>query len=165
MSSAKDGGRPFSNQESAVWRGLLHIHSRVVRELDVELARQHRLPAREFDVLMTLFRAADQRLRMSELAERVLLSPSGLTRMIERLERERWVQRQSDPLDARSYHAVLTDLGTQRLAEARATHDAIIRALFLDRLSPQELQELGAICDKVLLVHASSPHQAEPQRS
>lgn len=165
MSSEKDDGRPFSDEESTVWRGLLQIQSRVVRELDQKLARQHRMPVREFDVLMTLFRAPDRRLRMSELAERVLLSPSGLTRMVERLERARWVQRQRDPFDARSYRAVETDLGAQRLAEARATHDAIIRALFIDWLSPQELRELGATWKRVLLAHGSSPDQTETQRS
>jgi DNA-binding MarR family transcriptional regulator len=163
MSSENDDERPFSDEEGAVWRGLLHIYRRVVRALDQELARQHRLPVREFDVLMTLFRAPDRHLRMSELAERVLLSPSGLTRMVERLERECLVQRQSDPLDARSFHAVLTDVGAQRLAAARATHNAIIRALFIDRLSPQELCELGAIWRNVLLAHASTPDEAETQ--
>ncbi len=150
MSSNKMDGRVFSDEETAVWRGLLYVHMRVLRELDQELTRRHGLPVREFDVLMTLFRAPDWRLRMSELAERVLLSPSGLTRMIERLEREGWVQRRIDPGDARSYHATLTERGAQRLAEARVTHNAIIRAQFIDRLSADELHDLATIWKKVL---------------
>jgi DNA-binding MarR family transcriptional regulator len=145
-----------------MWRGLLYVHMQVLRELDRELSRRHGLPVREFDVLITLFRAADWRLRMSELAERVLLSPSGLTRMIERLEREGWVQRRIDPTDARSYLATLTDGGAQHLAEARVTHNAIIRRLFMDRLSSEERHELAAIWKKVLREQAPVLEDTEP---
>jgi len=72
-----------------------------------------------------------------------------------RLEREGWVQRQVDPDDARSYHAMPTDTGALRLAEACVTHRAIIRTLFLDRLNAVELHELGAIWKHVLQGHAS----------
>lgn len=163
MSSDKNDGRPFSNEEATVWRGLLAVHLRVLQELDRELTRRHRLPVREFDALITLFRAPDRRLRMSELAERVLLSPSGLTRMIERLERDGLVQRRVDPGDARSYHAILTDQGAQRLAETRVTHNAIIRKLFMDRLDAGQLSDLSAIWRKVLREQASLLEDAERQ--
>jgi DNA-binding MarR family transcriptional regulator len=162
MSSDTNDRRPFTADESAAWRGLLAIHLRVLRALDQELIRRHRLPVREFDVLITLSYAPDWRLRMSELAERVLLSPSGLTRMIARLEREGWVQRRIDPDDARSYHATLTDRGAQCLAEARLTHNAVIRTLFMDRLSADELRQLGAIYKKVL--REQSPVLDDAQR-
>lgn len=165
MSNNTDHERPFSDEEGAVWRGLLHIHRNVLRALDEELSRQHRLPVREFDVLMTLFRAPERHLRMSDLAERVLLSPSGVTRMVERLERDCWVQRRSDPADARSYFAVLTDLGAQRLTAARATHNAVIRTLFISRLSQEDLHDLRVIWQKVLLPHSPTFEEAEAGRS
>jgi DNA-binding MarR family transcriptional regulator len=164
MSSTTSQGRPFAVEEAAVWRGLLCVHLQVLRDLDRELGRRHGLPVREFDVLITLFRAADWRLPMSELAERVLLSPSGLTRMVARLEREGWVQRRVDPADARSYLATLTDGGAQHLVEARVTHNEIIRRLFLDRLSAQELRSLAVIWPKVLREQARVLEDAEPCR-
>jgi DNA-binding MarR family transcriptional regulator len=105
---------------------------------------------REFDVLIALFNAPDGQLRMTELAQRVMLSPSGLTRLVERLERARLVERQNDTRDARSFRAVLTRQGLQRLDEARTTHYAVIRGHFTDRLSEEELRGLSAIWSKVL---------------
>ena len=163
MSSDTNAKNPFVLEEGIAWRGLLAVHLRVLGALDKELVRRHNMPVREFDVLITLFRAPYRRLRMSELAERVLLSPSGLTRMTERLEREGWVERRVDPDDARSYHATLTDIGTRRLAEARVTHNTVIRTLFLDRLAAGELRELGAIWKNVLQGHACLLDDAEGQ--
>ena len=87
---------------------------------------------------------------MSELAERVMLSPSGLTRLVDRLERTHLVERQTDPGDARGFRAVLTDLGARRLDQARAAHNAVIRIRFTDRLGVEELREPAAIWKKVL---------------
>src|SRR5947209_13977088 len=98
---------------------MLTLYSRVIRDLDQDLLASHQLSVREFDVLITLFNAPDRRLRMTELAQRVMLSPSGLTRLVERLERAHLVERQNDSTDARSFRAVLTDQGLQRLDEAR----------------------------------------------
>ena len=141
---------PFSDDELAAWHGMLTLYSRVMRDLDRDLLASHQISIREFDVLITLANAPDRRLRMSDLAQRVMLTPSGLTRLVERLERARLVERQTDPSDARSFRAVLTDPGAQRLEEARATHNAVIRVRVTDRLSVQELRELGAIWGKVL---------------
>jgi len=140
----------LTEEELAAWHGMMRLHALALRELDQALTRHHGISVRAFDVLITLFNAPDQRLRMSELAERVMLSPSGLTRLVERLERERLVERQSDPADARSAHAALTDPGRGRLDEARTTHNAVIRARFTDRLDIAELRAVGRIWDKVL---------------
>jgi DNA-binding MarR family transcriptional regulator len=150
VSSPNSSGAPFSDDELAAWHGMLPLYNRVMRDLDRALLISHQISVREFDVLITLFNAPHRRLRMSELAQRVMLSPSGLTRLVERLERARLVERQTDPSDARSFRAVLTDLGAQRLDEARATHNAVIRTRFTDRLSVEELRELGAIWAKAL---------------
>jgi len=140
----------FSDQELAAWHGMLTVYSRIMRDSDRGLLESHGISTREFDVLITLFNAPDRRLRMTELAQQVMLSPSGLTRLVERLERARLVERRNDPSDARSFSAVLTDQGLQRLGEARATHNAVIRAHLTDRLTEQELRQLGGIWRKVL---------------
>jgi DNA-binding MarR family transcriptional regulator len=115
-----------------------------MRDLDGSLLASHHISVREFDVLITLFNAPDRRLRMTELAQRVMLSPSGLTRLAERLERAGLVAREADRSDARSFHTVLTDPGAQRLDEARTTHNAVIRAHFTDHFTPEELRSIGA---------------------
>jgi DNA-binding MarR family transcriptional regulator len=140
----------LSDDELAAWHGMLTLYSRIMRDSDRGLLASHGISLREFDVLITLFNAPDRRLRMTELAQRVMLSPSGLTRLVERLERAHLVERQIDPGDARSFRAMLTDRGLQRLDEARTTHNAVIRGHFTDRLSVEELRELGALWGKVL---------------
>lgn len=150
MSSPNSSGAPLSDDELAAWHGMLTLYDRVMRDLDRDLLASHQIAVREFDVLITLFNAPDRRLRMTELAERVMLSRSGLTRLVERLERARLVERQNDTTDARSFRAVLTEEGLRRLDEARTTHNSIIRDLFIDRLSVEELRHLGAIWGKTL---------------
>lgn len=141
-------GRPFSDQELAVWQGLLRVHGRITRALDAALMEHHGLSVRAFDVLITLFNAPGGRYRMSDLAGHVMLSPSGLTRLITRLERECLVERQSDPDDARSYHVALTDAGLARLDQARPTHNAVIRTRLFDRLDAEDLTCVGAVWRK-----------------
>ncbi len=150
MSSPSSAGAQFSDDELAAWHGMLTLYSRVTRDLDRELFACHQISVREFDVLITLFNAPDYRLRMSELAERVMLTPSGMSRLVDRLVRARLVGRQTDPTDARGLRAVLTDLGAARLDEARVTHNAVIRIQFTNRLSAGELRELGATWAKIL---------------
>ena len=150
MSTPNSSGAPFSDDELAAWQGMLTLYSRIMRDLDGGLLASHGISVHGFDVLITLFNAPDRRLRMTELAQRVMLSPSGLTRLVERLEQAHLVERQNDTRDARSFRAVLTDQGSQRLDEARTTHNAVIRSHFTDRLRLEELRELGAIWGKVL---------------
>ena len=150
MSSPNSSGAAFSDDELAAWHGMLTLYSRVMRNLDRDLLASHQISVREFDVLITLANAPHRHLRMSDLAQRVMLTPSGLTRLVERLERVRLVERQTDPGDARSFRAVLTDPGARRLDEARTTHNAVIRAHLTNRLSVEELRELAAIWAKVL---------------
>lgn len=160
MSTPNSSGAPFTEAELAAWHGALTLYSRIMRELDRDLLAFHRISLREFDVLITLFNASDRRLGMTELAQRVMLSPSGLTRLVERLERAHLVERQHDSRDARSFRTVLTDEGLQRLDEARTTHNAIIRGHFTDRLNEGELRKLGAIWSKVL----ANQHWPDPAR-
>jgi DNA-binding MarR family transcriptional regulator len=130
------------------WHNLLQVSSRVVREFEARLDRHHRIGVREFDVLITL--GTHERLRMTELANAVLLSSGGLTRLVGRLEERGLVRREPDPADARSFLASLTDDGQAALAEARVTHDAVIEELLGARLSDAEIRALAEILGRAL---------------
>lgn len=134
------------------WHNLLQMSSRVVREFEVRLDRHHRIGVREFDVLITL--GAHERLRMTDLANAVLLSSGGLTRLVGRLENRGFVRREPDPADARSFLASLTDDGRAALAEARVTHDAVIEELLGSRLSDYEIRALAEILGRALAAPA-----------
>ena len=101
-------------------------------------------------MLVNLESAPDRQMRMSELAEAVLLSRSGLTRLVERLERDGLLTRADCPDDARGSLAVLTDAGVARLAEARKTHLRGVRERFLDHFAEDELERLGEYWRRVL---------------
>src|SRR3954463_7955160 len=137
-----NGGR-LNEVELGAWVGFLRAHHTLVAELDDELRREHGLPLTSFDVLAQLDNAPEHQLRMSELADAVLLSRSGLTRLVERLESKGLIQRRDCTEDARGAYAVLTHEGRTQLAEARETHLAGVRALFLERFDEEELQTLA----------------------
>lgn len=113
-----------------------------MRRLDAELVDAHGLPLSHYDVLLQLAEAGG-RLRMSELADAVLLSRSGLTRLVDQLERRGLVTRRRSPADARGVEALLTDEGRDRLREAVPTHVAGVRRLFLERLGPERQAALA----------------------
>jgi DNA-binding MarR family transcriptional regulator len=142
-------GAPFSDDELAAWHGMLRTHVMVIRELDEQLERHHRMSVSEFDVLITLDNAPDGQLRMSDLADDVMLSPSGLTRLVARLERDELVARRPDPNDGRSSLAQLLPAGRDALAAARRTHNRVIRQRYLDRLSSDDRRALARAWAKV----------------
>ena len=144
------GGTRLSPDELAAWRGMLRAHSRLTRELDAELVAAHGLTLSSYEVLLYLEQAPGGRLRMAQLADSVLLSPSGLTRLVDRLERGGLVRRQSCPSDGRGFEAVITERGRTALAEARVTHLTGVRERFLERFSAGELRTLGKLFDRVL---------------
>jgi DNA-binding MarR family transcriptional regulator len=144
------GARTGQPDVLVAWHSLLQISVRVVREFDRRLDLEHRISAREFDVLINLGNAPGQGLRMTELANAAMLSSGGLTRLVGRLEERGFVQREQDTADARSFHATLTDAGRARLAEARVTHDAIVRELFGARLTAGEVGTMTRALARVL---------------
>jgi DNA-binding MarR family transcriptional regulator len=127
------------------WVGFLRAYRAVVGDLDAQLEWHHHLPLSEFEVLLTLDRSPDRPLRMSELADAVLLSRSGLTRLVDRLEQGGFVERFRCPSDRRGMHAAITASGRDVLQAARATHFAGVRERFADRLTDDELDLLGSI--------------------
>ena len=126
------------------------MHSRLLRELDAELCAQHRLPLSSYEVLLNLSGAPERRMRMSELADSVLLSRSGLSRLCDRLERDGMVERVVASTDARGAFAVITPLGLARFWQAQLTHLAGVRERFTSRFSDSELRELAALWERVL---------------
>jgi DNA-binding MarR family transcriptional regulator len=141
---------PFDEDEFRVWRGFLRTHRTVTDELTRRLERTHDLTLLHYGVLITLVTAPDRQLRMTDLAERVLTSPSGITRAVSRLAGEGLVERDQDPDDRRSFTVRLTPLGLTRLREAQVTHHACVRALLLDGLEADDLQRLAAIYDRAV---------------
>lgn len=140
----------LSDDEFRAWHGSLLFTSSTTRALDEALTAAHGVSVKEFDVLITLFNAPEGRLRMAELAERVVLSPSGVTHLVTRLERDGLVQRIVDEHDRRSYFASLTPAGRQRLRDSRPTHNEVIREHLTRRLTQNQLKTLGALWEKIL---------------
>lgn len=137
--------RELTNEQLAAWSGFLTSHVRIARALDTDLEQEHGLPLTSYDVLIQLSLAPDRRLRMFELADAVVLSRSGLTRLVDRLERAGLVERERGERDSRQMYARLTDRGLEVLAEATPTHIAGIKERFLERLSKEQTKQLAAI--------------------
>src|SRR3954454_14762330 len=140
----------FSELELDAWRGFLRTYTSLVRELDDELTERHGLPVSSYDVLVQLDEAPDGMLRMSHLADAVLLSRSGLSRLVTRLVNMGLIEREDCKNDARGAFAVITEEGRRRLNEARATPPPAIRERFLDRLSEREQRQLAKIWSRLL---------------
>jgi DNA-binding MarR family transcriptional regulator len=131
------------------WRAFLRAHARVMRVLEAELQAEQQLALADYDVLVQLSEAPPDGLRMSELADSVLLSRSGLTRLVDRLVSAGYVDRRPCPDDARGRMAVLTPEGLARLRAAAPTHLRGVGEHVISRLTPQELQQLGAMMDRL----------------
>ncbi|MGH3243617.1 MAG: MarR family winged helix-turn-helix transcriptional regulator [Spirillospora sp.] len=135
--------------ELTVWRTMLRAQARISRRLQADLLARHDLALGSYEVLTHLGEAPCGRLRMNDLADRVLLSRSGLTRLVDRLQREGLVVRQSCASDARGLFAVLTAAGRARLAEATPTYREGVRDDVLSRLDEPDLRALGTLLDKL----------------
>lgn len=145
--------------EMRAWRGLLCTNWAVVRRLDAALEHEHGLSTTSFEVLQCLEGVSNERMRMCDLADHTLLSRSGLTRLIDRLERAELVERVSCADDARGAFAVLTSLGRERLAAARITHADVIHQEFLAHFTPAELAQLADFWQRVAPPPACCGHR------
>ena len=155
MSNSESSGhirawQGLTDEQLAAWSGFLRGHAQIVRALDAELERERGLPLSSYDVLIQLSLAPDRRLRMFELADAVVLSRSGLTRLVDRLERDGLVERERGEADPRQVYARLTDRGFDVLVGATPTHIAGVLERFLERLSEQQTKQLAAIWRAVL---------------
>jgi DNA-binding MarR family transcriptional regulator len=148
----------LTDDQLAAWSGFLISHARIVRALDTELERAHGLPLTSYDVLIQLSLAPDRRLQMCELADAIVLSRSGLTRLVDRLERVGLVERERGEVDPRQMYARLTGRGSEVLAKATPTHIAGIQERFLERLSAEQTTQLAEIW-RTVLGHEPTPKQ------
>ena len=128
--------------EVQAWIRLLRAHAALTRRFSADLAAAHGLTLNDYDVLVQLAHADGGRLRRVDLAERVLLTPSGITRLLEGLQRAGWVERVACASDGRVSYAQLTDTGRAKLREASKTHLEAVRALFAERFADDDLAEL-----------------------
>ena len=135
--------------EITTWVALLRVHATTTRRFNTQLVADHGLTLNDYEVLLHLARAEGRRLRRVDLAERVLLTPSGITRLLEGLERSGYVERASCESDARVTYAQLTDSGIEKLREASESHVAAINELFRTRFSKEELEALGGLLERL----------------
>ncbi len=143
---APASGTPLlDGRELGAWRGFLRAHRELVSVLDEELQRTHDLPLGSYEVLLLLADSPRGRMRMGELAEGLLLSRSGLTRLVDRLEGRRLVKRERCEEDARGLFAQITPQGREVFAAARPDHLDGVRRHFISRLDPEDLDRLAAI--------------------
>ena len=134
----------------ATWRLFLKTHARLERLLDEDLRSAHDLTLAEYDAMLQLAESPTHRLRMHEIAERVILSRSGVTRLIDRLVRDGLVERSHCSTDARGAEAVLTATGLDRLREAAPTHLRGISDHFLDTMTGAELEAVDGAMNAIL---------------
>ena len=142
------------DDELRAWQALLHAHHDVTTALDAELRAEHGLSMATYDVLLRLARSPNRSLKMSDLATRVMLSPSGLTRAIDRLVDQRLVMRSRSPEDARVMLVTLTEKGRRLVRRAAGSHLRGIRQHFTGRLTQRQLREVAAALEVI-----AGPHQ------
>ena len=140
---------PLGDQQFEAWKALLRAQAELISTLDRELQEERGLPITFFDVLIQLS-AAGGRLRMSELADAVLLSRSGVTRLVDRMVRDGLVRREACPTDRRSMYATLTAKGKRALAQARPVHLRGVAEHFGRHLSDDEAKTLTAALGRMV---------------
>ena len=148
---------PFTADEFAAWRGMLRVHSTVFRELDRALLEAHGFGIDSYGVLITLVTAPEHRLPIGELGLRRNLTPSGISRSVDRLAKLDLVERVANPVDGRSFLVGLTGTGLRRLREAQLTHHRVVREMLLSRLDEPDLKRLGELWEKAMPGTVSSP--------
>jgi len=139
----------FTDKTVATWASLLRATATLSRTLNAELVAEHGLTLSDYEVLLVLSRAPERRLKRVELAQRVLLTPSGITRLLDGLQTAGYVEKASCPSDARVTYAVLTDAGLAKLEEAAPTHLRDVRKLFGAAFSEDELDTLHELLARV----------------
>jgi DNA-binding MarR family transcriptional regulator len=148
--------------ELQAWVGFLRAHAAITRQLDRELVAEHGLTINDYEVLVHLSRAEHKMLRRVDLAERVLLTPSGITRLLDGLERSGLVSKASCDSDARVVYAKLTEKGAKRLESASKSHLASVRSLFGERFDEEELERLSEFLSRLPQTNGATDCGAEP---
>jgi DNA-binding MarR family transcriptional regulator len=135
------------------WRSYLQSHASIVRMLDAELVAEHGMTTRDYEVLLYLAQAPDRKLPMSALAERTMLTRSGITRLIDGLVDGELIERVSCASDARVSYAHLTEAGYEKLRGAGCAHVRSIQRLFLEHFTPEEVDALASLLSRLPGAH------------
>ena len=139
----------LDDAETRAWRAFLSTQTRILPTLDAELTREMRMNLSQYEVLLWLNDADGNCLRMSDLATKVVLSPSGLTRAVDQLERRGFVERRVSDTDRRAYLATLTEQGKAQLRRASETHVRGIREHLTSKLSEHQLHQLASLLELI----------------
>jgi DNA-binding MarR family transcriptional regulator len=131
------------------WVSFIRAHAAITRELSAQLQREHGLTLNDYEVLLHLSQAEGERLRRVDLAERVVLTASGITRLLEGLEQSGYVRKETCASDARVSYAKLTDAGRAKLRVAGVTHLRGVEELFVGRYSGSELATLAELLSRL----------------
>jgi DNA-binding MarR family transcriptional regulator len=151
--------RVLSPDKQAAWVGFLRVHSLVTKALDADLIANFGLQLSAFEVLSRLEGAEDGRMRMSDLAEGVLLSQSRISRLVTELEAKHLMERQSCPTDSRVVYAAITDSGRELLRRVEDHHFRGVDARFFDRLKAREIKQLAALWPRVIDSATDAPER------
>jgi DNA-binding MarR family transcriptional regulator len=139
----------------AAWISFLRSHAAVTRELSARLEAAHGLTLSDYDVLLQLYHAPERALRRVDLARQVLLTASGITRLLDGLERSGWVEKRSCKNDARVSYAQMTKAGVRKFEAASASHLADIETLFMSNFTPSEQKQLAQLLGRLPLAETS----------
>ena len=140
----------MTNTHLQMWRSFLETHSTVVKYLERRMEEQHGLPLSWGDVLIQLADGPEARLRMGELAESVLLTRSGITRLVDRMIAEGLVDREPCPGDRRGYYAVITQKGRDAIERIGPDHSKDAWEVFLGHITEEEAVLIGTVFNRVL---------------
>jgi MarR family 2-MHQ and catechol resistance regulon transcriptional repressor len=133
----------------AAWARLLRAHAATRRSLSAQLEAEHGLTVNDFEALLRLAHAEDGRMRRVDLAEELMLTASGVTRLLEGLEAEGFVERAACASDRRVVYAVITERGREKLDTAADSHIAAVNTLFEERFDEQELAQLTELLGRL----------------
>lgn len=140
----------LDEKRKEAYRFFLTAHVKLTEELDSAMTAANMLPLTWYDVLVSLELAENHSLRMSELADTVLLSRSGLTRLVDRLEDKGYVERRACPSDRRGFHCVLTPLGQQARENSWPLYSSLIEEMFGSQMTDIEVDEITKIMKRVV---------------
>ena len=139
----------LSTRALSAWVAFLRGHASLTRSLNTQLVADHGLTINDYEVLLRLSHAPDRRLKRVELAQSVLLTPSGITRLLDGLEAAGWVEKAACATDARVTYAVLTASGEEKLRAAAGSHLADVDRLFARHFDEDELETLSSLLERI----------------
>jgi DNA-binding MarR family transcriptional regulator len=140
----------LNNEYLNVWRRFITAHAKLIDNINREMVDADVIPLHWYDVLIELYEAPERRLRLSELARKVVLSKSGLTRLVDKLADAGLLARQSSPEDGRGAYAVLTDAGLDAMRKAWPSYADGIQTYFAQHMSLEEAEMMAALFERML---------------